>query len=416
MVRWAARQVRRGFVELRAALGSAVSGVIANRMRAFLSVLGIAIGVTTLVAIYATLQGLTAGFNRQIAALGANTFYVTSRPFIIRGDWWRYRNRPPVTRADVAALRRQGMLLQSIAPVSFAQADVSYRDQRLAFTQIRGTSDELINASTFKVDEGRFLTPLDIELASPVAVIGSEVKERLYHQMNPVGQRLFVRGQRFTVVGVLGSQGKAFGQSQDNLVLMPLDNFERIFGTRRGLAIAVTADPEKLNAAEEEIVEILRRERGLAAHQDDNFSINRQAQLARIFEEQTSVLFMVALLIGGISLIVGGIGVMNIMLVAVTERTREVGVRRALGARRRTILVQFLAESTMVTLMGGIVGVSGGILAAEIISKATPVAAEASAAGAALGLLMSAVVGLAFGTWPAYRAASLDPIESLRYE
>jgi putative ABC transport system permease protein len=416
MLRRTFARVRKTFVEGRAVIGTALRGMIANRLRAFLSTLGIAIGVATLMAIYALVQGLTASFTQQIAQLGSNTLFVSSRPWVMRGDWWKYRNRPPVTQKDVDALRAGAPLLTAVAPVGFAMADVKYMGQTMELVAIRGTTSEYIDTASIKVAAGRFLSPVDTDLDEQVAVIGSEVADRLLAGIDPVGTRILVGAQRFTVIGVLKAQGKAFGNSLDNLVIMPLGAFGRMFGTRRDLSIAVTAPNEHLNEAEEQVIEVLRRSRGLEADQADTFSINRQSELVKIFRQETNALFGVALAIGIITLIVGGIGVMNIMLVAVTERTREIGVRRALGARQRTILAQFLIEASLVTLLGGAIGTAMGIGGAKILSILTPLSASASPQAAVVGLVFSAAVGLAFGTWPAYRAATLDPIESLRYE
>jgi putative ABC transport system permease protein len=410
------RRGRRLAVELAASLGTALRGIAANRMRAFLSTVGIAIGVATLMTIYGLVSGLTSSFTRQLAALGSSTMYVTSHPWVIRGDWWRYRNRPPITRDDVEALRRRGDLLAAVAPVANAVAEVSYRGDRIGSVRVQGTSSEYIDTSTIKISRGRFLSPIEGASAIHVAVIGSEVSERLFKGASPIGARISLGSQRFTVIGSLLPQGKAFGQSLDNLVIVPIDTFGRMYGMKRDLSIAVTAAPESLYQAEDQIVEVLRRERGLAAEEEDTFSINRQSELVKIFNEETAALFGVAIAIGLITLLVGGIGVMNIMLVAVTERTREIGVRRALGARQRTILVQFLAESALVTMVGGAIGTAIGVIASGIIDSVAPVSAELSATAVVGALVFSAIIGLVFGTWPAYRAAHLDPIESLRYE
>lgn len=409
-------RVKRALVEGRAVLGTALRGVFTNRMRAFLSTLGIAIGVATLMAIYAMVQGLTASFTQQIAQLGSNTLYVSSRPWVHGADWWAYRNRPPITRADVRALEDEATLLTAVAPVSFASGEVKFLDKRMDLVQIRGTTADYIDTANIKLAEGRFLSPVDSDLDQPVAVIGSEIRDRLLVGQDPIGARILVGSQRFTVIGVLKAQGKAFGQSLDNLVIMPLGTFGRMFGTRRDVSIAVVAPAESLNAAEEQVIEVLRRSRGLEAGQPDTFSVNRQSELVKLFKSETGALFGVAIAIGVITLIVGGIGVMNIMLVAVTERTREIGIRRALGARKRTILLQFLVEASLVTLVGGAVGTALGIGGAKLLAMVTPLSAAASPQAAIVGLVFSAAVGLLFGTWPAYRAATLDPIESLRYE
>ena len=407
---------RRFAVELVATIFTAIRGIAANRMRAFLSTIGIAIGVATLMTIYGLTAGLTSSFTRQLAALGSNTMYVSSRPWVIRGDWWRYRNRPPITREDAAALRRRGDRLAAVAPVANAAAEVSYRGERIGQVQVQGTTSEYIDTSTIKMASGRFLSPLEGDGAGQVAVIGSEVAERLFKRGNPLGARISVGPQRFTVIGVLVPQGKAFGRSLDNLIIIPIDAFGRMYGMRRDMAIAVTAAPGSMYQAEDQIVEILRGERGLGAGEEDTFSINRQSELLQMFNEETAALFGVAIAIGLVTLLVGGIGVMNIMLVAVTERTREIGVRRALGARRRTILVQFLTESALVTMVGGALGTAVGIIGCRVIDRIAPVSAELSPTAIVGALLFSGAVGLVFGTWPAYRASHLDPIEALRFE
>ncbi|HVV87633.1 MAG TPA: ABC transporter permease [Kofleriaceae bacterium] len=410
------RRVRRSVVELGASLAIAARGIVANRLRAFLSTIGIAIGVATLMTIYGMVSGLTTAFTSQLATLGSDTMYVTSRPWVLQDDWWRYRNRPPITRDDVAALRRQGDLLTAVAPVAITPAEASYRGERVGTVQVYGTTAEYLDTSTRKIANGRFLSALEGDSPVHVAVIGSAIANRLFKDTSPLGARITLGPERFTVIGVLVPEGNSFGRSLDDVVIIPIETFGRLYGMRHDMAIAVTASPPNQRAARDQIIEILRRARHVEPGDEDSFSINRQSELAALFNQETAALFGVAIAVGLITLLVGGIGVMNIMLVAVTERTREIGVRRALGARRRTILVQFLAEAAMVTMMGGAVGAALGVVGAGVIDRISPIGADLSM-GAVIGaLVFSALVGLAFGTWPAYRAAHLDPIDALRFE
>ncbi len=410
------RGIRRFAIEAVAATMTAIRGIVANRMRAFLSTIGIAIGVATLMTIYGLVTGLTTKFTTQIAALGSNTMYVTSRPWVMRGDWWEYRNRPPITRADVAALH-DASHLAAIAPLASAAAVVSFRNEQVDAVQVQGTTSEYLDTSTLKLDRGRFLSPLEGASSSQVVVVGAEVVERLFpNHESPLGARILLGPHRFTIIGALKPQGKAFGRSLDNVAIIPIEAFGEIYGMQRSMVIVASAEPDHLNEAEEQIIEVLRRARGLAPETADTFSVNRQSELVKIFNEETSALFGVAIAIGLITLLVGGIGVMNIMLVAVTERTREIGVRRALGARRRTILIQFLVESALVTMIGGSLGTGLGVVASAVIGRISPIGAELSSTAIVGAIVFSAIVGLAFGTWPASRAAGLDPIESLRFE
>ncbi len=410
------RRLRRLVVELTSSIGIALRGIVANRLRAFLSTVGIAIGVATLMTIYGMVSGLTTAFTSQLATLGSDTMYVTSRPWAIGDDWWRFRNRPPITRDDVAALRRQADLLTAVAPVAITGAEASYRGERIGQVRIYGTTAEYLDVSTRKIASGRFLSSLEGAGTSHVAVIGSGVGERLFRGGSPLGARITLGPERFTVIGVLVAEGNSFGRSLDDVVVIPIETFGRLYGMRHDMAIAVTAGHDHLLAARDQVIEVLRHARGLAADKDDTFSINRQSELAALFDQETSALFGVAIAVGLITLLVGGIGVMNIMLVAVTERTREIGVRRALGARRRTILVQFLAEAALVTMIGGAIGSCIGVLGARVIDQISPIGADLSATAVVGALVFSGLIGLLFGTWPAYRAAHLDPIDALRFE
>jgi putative ABC transport system permease protein len=231
-----------------------------------------------------------------------------------------------------------------------------------------------------------------------------------------VGKRVRIRNAPFTVIGVMARRGRMLGMDLDTNVTIPFTTFLRDMGGKRSITIAVAAAPGRLSALEDELVGILRRARRVPPEKPDDFSMNRQDQFLKLYNQLTGALYGVAVGVGLITLVVGGIGIMNIMLVSVTERTREIGVRRALGARKRTILLQFLIESSVVAALGGAVGTGLGLGVAVLVAAVSPLAAAVTPGAVALGLGFSAMVGLLFGIWPAWRAANLDPVEALRYE
>jgi putative ABC transport system permease protein len=250
-------------------------------------------------------------------------------------------------------------------------------------------------------------------------VLGADVAERLFPKWLPeqiLGRRVNVEGNGFQVIGVMARRGQMLGMNMDANVIVPYTTFARDLGSKRSLTIAVAAEPGQVPALEDELVGILRRVRHVPPERKDDFNLNRQDQMLRMYEQLTGALYGVAIAVGLITLVVGGIGIMNIMLVSVTERTREIGVRRALGARRRTILLQFLVESSAVAALGGAVGTVLGLGVGQLVALLTPLAAAVTPSAIVLGIGFSAVVGLAFGSWPAWRAARLDPVEALRYE
>ena len=413
------RSYARFFRELSDAFVQALTSLIAHRLRAALTISGISIGVATVIGIYSFVAGFDASFARQLSSLGPNTLFVSKWFWGANGNnWWKYRGRPPITRTDLRALQAGLTQAEAIAPFVGTQATVTLDEREIRNVDVRGTTDAYLETGGWQIKRGRFLTPLDEDLGSDACVIGADLEEAFFKTGDPLGARLRVGPLlRCTVIGTLVRKGNSFGRSQDTLVMVPLSSFERAFGARRPMNIAVVAPPGQLVEVEQEIISVLRTSRRIPTDkEEENFSVNRQDKLLQGFNQTTIALKVVAAFIGVITLVVGGIGIMNILLVSVKERTREIGVRRALGARRATILMQFLCEAVAVSCVGGVLGTCLGICAAWFASMVSPVEAAVSPEVVLLGAGFSVATGLLFGIWPAWSAAALHPIEALRYE
>ncbi|MFP2963893.1 ABC transporter permease, partial [Myxococcus sp. 1LA] len=304
----------------------AVYSLKANRLRTVLTTLGIGIGVATLLAIVGIIQGLNTSFHKQLATFGANTMYVSKFPWMIKGDWWKYRNRKNFTLDQMQRLRALAPFVTSMSPSVSKVSDVAHGGEQLSTVRIQGVTFEYLDISGYEITGGRFLTEADDATTRPVAVIGADVADGLFPGVSPVGQSIRVENRTFQVVGTLSRKGKVMGESMDLIVFIPFKTFYSSFGKGRRFEIALAvADATQMRSAEDQLTGIMRRVRSTPPGAEDDFSINRPEAMAQTYEQLTGALYGVAVGVGLITLLVGGIGIMNIMLVSVRERTREIG-------------------------------------------------------------------------------------------
>jgi putative ABC transport system permease protein len=408
-------------MEIRESVQMALGSLKMHKMRSVLTTLGIIIGVTTVVGMLSLTQGLKKSVEDQVRSLGSNTFTVRKFPAIITsGKQWReYARRKNLTYEDALAIEELCRSVKIVAPdINLYPGEViRYRGESTDRVPVWGVTETYLDVYSYFVSWGRFITPTDVEHRRQVCVLGMDVVNRLFLFEDPVGAYVRSGPHRFLVVGVLEEKGSFMGQSQDNLVMIPLTTLQKLSGEKLNVDIGVQAKgPGSWDSALDEVITLLRRRRGLAYSDPNDFEILTQDSLMEMFNNITGAAFAVVIGVASISLLVGGIGIMNIMLVTVTERTREIGIRKALGARRTDILWQFLIEATVLSGVGGILGILLGFSIGKMVGALSPLPSVVPIWSILLGLGFSSMVGLFFGIYPATKAARLDPIVALRYE
>ena len=402
------------------AAGIALDAIWSNKLRSFMTVLGNIVAVTSIIAVVSLVQGMNEYVTNAIVSdVGADNFTIQRMPVIrTQADEDRVRNNPRLTLNEAAAIRKFSTNITAVSAETSAGATMSYRNESVDGAQVQGVSPEYINFSTYDVERGRLISPVEIASDRPVTIVGWDIADKLFGPIDPIDKTIAIGKGRFRIVGVHKKKGSAFGNSQDNFAIISMGNFQKLFGSRMfGMQLVVKPrSPEVVKAAMDDATVALRVERRLRPKDPDNFGMFTSDTLLGIYETATKGIFAVLIGVVGLSLVVGGIVIMNIMLMVVSERTREIGLRKALGARRRDIVWQILTESVTLSTFGGVIGTFFGFVLALIISKASPLPASVQVWSVVAGIGVTAVVGLFFGLYPAMQAARLDPIEALRRE
>jgi len=395
----------------------AFQSVLSNKLRAGLTILGIAIGAATIIAILTIIQGLDNAFFNQVARLGSDNLHISRIPWGAGLDFFKYRNRKDLTVNELHAIQKKARLIKAVTPVISTSGTIVFKNKSLNNISINGTDDQYKDAYNIYPEAGRFMNRYEVDHSRNVCVIGLEVAKKLFEFQNPIDKKIYVDNYPFRVIGVMEKQGSSFGANLDTQIYLPLGAFKKLYGIRRSLTICVKVSSVKhMQESEDELRGILRRTRKVTPGKEDDFALNRQDVLVNLYNNLTGGLFSIALAIGAITLIVGGIGIMNIMLVAVKERTREIGIRKAIGAKKRDLIWQFLVEALLISLTGGFVGILLGIGAAKLVSSISPLPANISIFTFLAGLAFTSGIGIFFGLYPAIKAAELNAIEGLKYE
>jgi putative ABC transport system permease protein len=402
----------------------AVDSLRSHKLRSFLTVLGIIIGVMTVIGMVSVIQGLNKSFMRELQSVGSDIIAVMKyEPAQMGRAGEEIRTRKDLTLDDAKAIEKGATLVKAVAvsiSVSvFEQVEIKYMNNKIDSAMVIGMNEKWPTVmSVYLPKMGRFITEAEVNHSAKVCLLGSELADSLFPNLNPLGKEIRVGSETFTVVGVLNKRGQMFGQSRDNFVGLPLTTLMKYFAYDKDRLeiIAIPKTPGTLDATIQQISEILRVRRKVPYGKPNDFAIMTTDTLVSLYNQITGAAFLVMIVISSIGLLVGGIGVMNIMLVSVKERTREIGIRKAIGARSRDILRQFLFEAIVLTGLGGVIGVVIGFGISLLVRVATPLPASVSLWTVAVGLSVSIGIGLFFGVFPAQKAARMDPIVSLRYE
>jgi len=407
------------FYELKEGLIIAFTAVKANKVRTLLTTLGIVIGVTSVVLMSTAIKGIDGAFQRGISSLGSDVLHIDKWEWFSNVDWWKIRKRPNITIEDYEKYKRLAKLPVAVAPTIWSNETIKKDELSMENIFVSGSTSEYLATTNFTFKSGRFYSDVESKGSRYVAVLGSEVEKNLFPKGNSLGNTIKIGGLDFKIVGVLNEQGSFIlgNFNPDKQVFVPIGVLFKHFvnSNFRSVTIDVKAPGnDKVGEVRDEAIGIMRKVRGLRLGEDNNFSVNQQEGLMENYNSTVGVISAGGFFITGLSLFVGAIGIMNIMFVSVKERTREIGVRKAIGAKRRTIMAQFLMESSAICLLGGFIGLINAVLLSMLVNQFLPTSVQYEAV--LIAIVISLIVGVVAGFAPAWQASKLDPVEALRYE
>ncbi len=399
----------------------AADSLRASKLRSFLTLLGIILATTTLIAVMSLIHGMDVYIANTVTSMGSDGFRIVRIAFLGNFDPKKYlqmqKRNPELSPDEYEYLKQHATLVSDFGMVASRSVSVSLGSQSLTNITLEGGTDDWADLNDTQIANGRYFTDVEDRHRSAVAVIGADVKNNLFGGSDPIGHEIKVEGLPFTVIGVAQAKGSVFGQSQDGFVDIPIGSYFQIYGSRTGIRYAArAADQNMLEQAKDQMRMLIRARRHEQPGQDDTFSILSSDALVSAFDQLTNAISATAVAIVSIFMVVGGVVIMNIMLAVVTERTHEIGIRKSVGARRQDILNQFLVESSMLSGMGGFIGIILAWIVAIAVRNTTAVPMRVPISAVLIGLALSTAVGLFFGIYPAQQASKLDPIEALRVE
>jgi len=411
-------------IEIKDSILMALSSLRANKLRSGLTILGVMIGVSSVIGLASIIGGLDGAMEDEIDKLGSNAIYITKFPFDVDYDKLteEERNRPPITAGEAETIIKNCPMVNGVSPQNYyfkpGGNEVKYKNRKASRPYVMGTWPDYLKVNNSSISTGRFLTENDERSRRMVCVLGSEVANALFEDEDPLEKDIRVNSKKFTVVGVLEKRESNFDAADENrYVVIPLSTFERIYHWKEELFLVARARTyEEIEQAKEEIINALRVYRKVPFNKENNFALSTQDTFKEFIGEITNYIYLAMIIITSVGLMVGGIGVMNIMLVSVTERTREIGVRKAIGAKRSNILLQFLTEAMTLSGTGGVIGILFGVALGLIVNALLDFPLYISMFWVVVGFVVAVSVGLISGIYPAMKAARMDPIEALRYE